>query len=100
MAWKADALRTMLTGMAAMVFPVAAIAMTGSEDPSRDSSVVHRIEVEAIPGRIIHTNDFLRGFNPEVRTMNHSFLAKLKYAFAPPENSEQALIYKLSLIHI
>lgn len=94
MAWKADALRTMLTGMAAMVFPVAAIAMTGSEDPSRDSSVVHRIEVEAIPGRIIHTNDFLRGFNPEVRTMNHSFLAKLKYAFAPPENSEQALIYK------
>lgn len=84
----------MLTGMAAMVFPVAAIAMTGSEDPSRDSSVVHRIEVEAIPGRIIHTNDFLRGFNPEVRTMNHSFLAKLKYAFAPPENSEQALIYK------
>lgn len=94
MAWKADALRTMLTGMAAMVLPVAAIAMTGSEDPSRDSSVVHRIEVEAIPGRIIHTNDFLRGFNPEVRTMNHSFLAKLKYAFAPPENSEQALIYK------
>jgi hypothetical protein len=94
MAWKADALRTMLTGMAAMVFPVAAIAMTGSEDPSRDSSVVHRIEVEAVPGRIIHTNDFLRGFNPEVRTMNHSFLAKLKYAFAPPENSEQALIYK------
>lgn len=84
----------MLTGMAAMVLPVAAIAMTGSEDPSRDSSVVHRIEVEAIPGRIIHTNDFLRGFNPEVRTMNHSFLAKLKYAFAPPENSEQALIYK------
>lgn len=84
----------MLTGMAAMVFPVAAIAMTGSEDPSRDSSVVHRIEVEAVPGRIIHTNDFLRGFNPEVRTMNHSFLAKLKYAFAPPENSEQALIYK------
>lgn len=77
-----------------MVFPVAAIAMTGSEDSSRDSSVVHRIEVEAIPGRIIHTNDFLRGFNPEVRTMNHSFLAKLKYAFAPPENSEQALIYK------
>jgi hypothetical protein len=94
MAWKADALRTMLTGMAAMVLPVAAIAMTGSEDPSRDSSVVHRIEVEAVPGRIIHTNDFLRGFNPEVRTMNHSFLAKLKYAFAPPENSEQALIYK------
>jgi hypothetical protein len=94
MAWKADALRTMLTGMAAMVFPVAAIAMTGSEDPSRDSSVVHRIEVEAVPGRIIHTNDFLRGFNPEVRTMNHSFLTKLKYAFAPPENSEQALIYK------
>ena len=26
--------------------------------------------------------------------MNHSFVARLKYAFAPPEGSEQALIYK------
>ncbi|MBQ8990305.1 MAG: acyloxyacyl hydrolase [Prevotella sp.] len=71
-----------------MAFPVAASAVSG------DSAVVHRIEVEAIPGTILHTNDFLKGYNPEVRTMNQSFLAKLKYAFAPPENSEQALIYK------
>ena len=43
---------------------------------------------------LLHTNDFLKGFNTEVRTMNHSFVARLKYAFAPPEGSEQALIYK------
>ena len=80
--------------IAAMAFPVAAIAMSETETTPDDSAVIHRIEVEAIPGRIIHTNEFLKGFNSEVRTMNHSFVAKVKYAFAPPENSEQALIYK------
>lgn len=77
-----------------MVFPVAAIAMPESDAIPDDSATVRRIEVEAIPGLILHTNKFLKGYNPEVRTMNHSFLAKVKYAFAPPENSEQALIYK------
>lgn len=83
-----NGLRKILISMAAMAFPVAATAVSG------DSSIVHRIEVEAVPGRIIHTNEFLKGYNSEVRTMNHSFLAKLKYAFSPPENSEQAQIYK------
>jgi hypothetical protein len=77
-----------------MAFPVAAIAMPESDTVPDDSATIHRIEVEAIPGLILHTNKFLKGYNPEVRTMNHSFLAKVKYAFAPPENSEQALIYK------
>ena len=71
-----------------MVFPIAATAV------SEDSAVVHRLEVEAVPGLIIHTNKYLKGLNPEVRTMNHSFLVKVKYAFAPPEKSEQALVYK------
>lgn len=88
MAWEAYSLRTILMNMAAIAFPMAAIAV------SEDSATVYRIEVEAVPGQIIHTNAFLKGNNPEVRTMNHSFLAKLKYAFAPPENSEQALVYK------
>ena len=60
-----------------MAFPVAAIAMSET-DVSADSATIHRIEVEAVPGRIIHTNEFLKGFNPEVRTMNHSFVAKVK----------------------
>lgn len=80
--------RTISLCMAAVAFPIAAHAVSG------DSSVVHRIEVEAVPGRLLHTNDFLTGYNTEVRTMNHSFVARLKYAFAPPEGSEQALIYK------
>lgn len=71
-----------------MAFSIAAYAVSG------DSTRIHRIEVEAVPGRILHTNEFLKGYNTEVRTMNHSFVARLKYAFAPPENSEQALIYK------
>lgn len=75
--------------IAAMVPAVAATAVS-----EEDSAVVHRIEVEAGPGVILHTNQFLRGHNPETRTMNHSFVAKVKYAFAPPEMSEQAAIYK------
>lgn len=75
--------------IAAMVPAVAAIAVSEG-----DSATVHRIEVEAVPGLILHTNQFLRGNNPETRTMNHSFVTKVKYAFSPPEDSEQAAIYK------
>lgn len=62
---------------------------------SGDSTgVVHRIEAEVVPGVVLHTNKYLKGDNPEVRTMNHSFVTRLKYAFSPPEGSEQAQIYK------
>lgn len=55
---------------------------------------VHRIEAEALPGAILHTNRFLKGANDEKRTMNHAFSARLKYAFMPPENSLQARTYR------
>ncbi len=79
-----------------MVTTVAAIAMPETErsEGVADSSVVHRVEVEAFPGRILHTNDFLRGANPEVREMNHALTLKMKYAFSPPEGSLQAAIYR------
>ena len=75
--------------MAVMVGSVTAFAASDN-----DSAVIHRIEAEAAPGIILHTNKFLRGNNPEVRTMNHSFAAKLKYAFQAPRTSEEALVYK------
>ena len=75
--------------MAVMVGSVTAFAVSDN-----DSALIHRIEAEAAPGLILHTNKFLRGNNPEVRTMNHSFAAKLKYAFQAPRTSEQALVYK------
>ena len=78
-----------------MVSPVAATAMSGDGLIVRqDSPFVYRLEVDVVPGLILHTNAFLKGNNTEVRTMNHSFVARLKYAFAPPENSLQAQIYK------
>lgn len=70
------------------------VPVLSSSASDNDSTVIHRIEVDALPGVIIHTNKFLRGNNPEVRTMNHSFVARLKYAFMPAPNSEQAQIYK------
>ena len=63
-------------------------------EPDDSTSLVHRFEIEAVPGMVLHTNKYLKGDNPEVRTMNHSFVTRLKYAFAPPENSEKAQIYK------
>ena len=47
-----------------------------------------------MPGLILHTNDFLRGSNPEVRTMNHNTGFRLKYAFSAPEQSEEARIFR------
>lgn len=75
--------------LAVMVWAVTAFAASDN-----DSALIHRLEVEAAPGYVLHTNRFLEGNNPEVRTMNHSFVAKLKYAFMPPQGSEQARIYK------
>lgn len=84
----------MKTGRCLMSLAVMVLTVTAFAASDNDSAIVHRLEVEAAPGTILHTNRFLRGNNPEVRTMNHSFAAKLKYAFLPPEASEQALIYK------
>ncbi|MBR2292408.1 MAG: acyloxyacyl hydrolase [Prevotella sp.] len=55
---------------------------------------VHRLEAEVIDGAVLHTNRFLEGYNPEVRTMNQYFTVKAKYAFMPSPDSEQAHIYK------
>ena len=74
--------------LAAMAYTLAAAAETD------DSANVHRVEVEAVPGLILKTNDFLRGNNGEVRTMNHAFTVKVKYAFAPPSGSREAELYK------
>ncbi len=71
-----------------MVLPIAVNAVT------EDSMKVHRLEVEAVPGVILHTNSFLEGNNTEVRTMNRSFVARMKYAFLPPEGSREANIFK------
>lgn len=59
-----------------------------------EGKTIHRIAVEAEPGAILHTNEYLYGLNPEGRTMNHAFTANLKYAFMARPGSEEARIYK------
>lgn len=76
-----------------IVIAAMAHTLTAAATPE-DSATVHRVEVEAVPGLILKTNDFLRGNNGEVRTMNHAFTAKVKYAFAPPSGSMEAKLYK------
>ena len=79
--------------MAAMALCLA-VAARAEDSTAVCRQKVHRLEVEAVPGLILHTNDFLRGNNSEVRTMNHAFTAKVKYAFAPPPGSMEAARYK------
>lgn len=71
-----------------------AVAARAEDSTAVSRQKVHRLEIEAVPGLILHTNDFLRGNNSEVRTMNHAFTAKVKYAFAPPPGSMEAARYK------
>lgn len=76
-----------------MILAVVAMASAVAAQAS-DSVKVHRLEVEVVPGAILHTNSFLNGNNVEVRRMNSSFVGRLKYAFLPPEGSRDAIIYR------
>ena len=63
-------------------------------DSTASSHYVHSLMFNYKQGAILHTNDFLRGNNPEERTMNHNMSCHLKYAFSAPEGSKQARIYR------
>lgn len=72
----------------------AAETVGGDTLPARNGSVIHRIELEALPSIILHTNEYLKGENYEGRTMNHAFAARLRYAFSLPPQNPKSQIYK------
>lgn len=80
--------------LALFALPMSAQTDTEASDSSATRHFVHQLMFDYRPGAILHTNDFLRGKNPEVRTMNHDMGYYLKYAFSAPEGSEQARIYR------
>lgn len=80
--------------LALLALPMSAQTEPESSDSSATRHFVHQLMFDYRPGAILHTNDFLRGKNPEVRTMNHDMGYYLKYAFSAPEGSEQARIYR------
>lgn len=82
------------TLLAFLTLPMSAQTEVQSSDSSATRHFVHQLMFDYRPGAILHTNDFLRGKNPEVRTMNHDMGYYLKYAFSAPEDSEQASIYR------
>lgn len=79
--------------LALLALPMSAQTEPESSDSSATRHFVHQLMFDYRPGAILHTNDFLRGKNPEGRTMNHDMGYYLKYAFSAPEGSEQARIY-------
>ena len=87
-----------LLAIVCLALPVKAAEQEHVQSAEVDSTAtghyVHQIAVDLMPGLILHTNDFLRGSNPEVRTMNHNTGFRLKYAFSAPEQSEEARIFR------
>ena len=92
-----EAIRTKLL---TAVLAVTAATSQGAQTPDSVAAAtdtmrtIHRLEAEVVDGTVLHTNRFLEGYNPEVRTMNQYFTLKAKYAFMPLPGSEQARIYK------
>ena len=58
--------------------PAAASADSPHADSTATGHYVHQLMFDFKPGAILHTNDFLRGSNPDVRTMNHDIGFHLK----------------------
>lgn len=79
--------------LAPVLLPLAALA-ADTDSLQERAGYVHLVMAEAVPGAILHTNDYLKGGNDEGRTMNHSFVGRLKYAFMRPQNTPEASIYK------
>lgn len=69
-------------------------AAQGEDSLAQEAPLIHRIEADVVPSKILHTNQYLRGENAEGRTMNHAFTARLKYAFQLPQGSVRAAVYK------
>lgn len=87
-----------LLAIACIALPVKATEQAPEQTEVADSTAtshyIHQIAIDAMPGLILHTNEFLRGSNPEVRTMNHNMGIRLKYAFSAPEQSREAQIFR------
>lgn len=79
------------TIIAVIVIMISITTRANADSTDVDSSrFVHRLEIDVKPGAIIHTSDFLKGANPEARTMNHAFSTHLKYAFSFRPDSYEA----------
>lgn len=75
------------------LLPALATAQPADTTVTTSHRVVHSFRLEAAPGSIFHTNDFLEGGNEQGRTMNHAFAAKLKYSFQLPPADPRATVY-------
>ncbi len=72
----------------------AALLLLCATAHAEGDSIFHRVEAEVLPSAILHTHIYLKGDNPEMRTMNHAFSARLKYGFMKSPETQQGRIFK------
>lgn len=79
---------------------ISIVAMIALPVFSREDSIktVHRIAADAVPATIFHTNEFLRGGNEEIRTMNHDMTFTLKYAFMNRDEVRPGAIHRECIV--
>lgn len=76
-----------------LILTLLSLSSLADGEDSVCNKTIHRIEGDFVPGAILHTNEYLNGNNPEMRTMNHATMTRLKYSFMSPKGSMQSRIY-------
>ena len=76
-------------------FLILAIAcITTALGAKADSLTVHRIEADIVPSGVMHTNRYLRGHNPDGKSINMALMARLKYALQTSGDPEAVAAYQ------
>ena len=61
-----------------VAIPLSGTAFASDRDSLQDNgNYVHMIRLEAVPGNVLHTNDYLNGNNPEGRTRGWEWLTMI-----------------------
>ena len=74
-----------------LLFP--ALLFAGVVSAWGDTTLVHRVEADVVPSRVIPTNRYLRGANPDGVRINSSMLMRLKYTLQRAGNPSDVGAY-------
>lgn len=67
--------------------------LAGSVAAMGDTTLVHRVEADVVPSRVIPTNRYLRGANPRGERINSSMLMRLKYTLQQAGDTDAVAAY-------
>ncbi len=69
------------------------LMLVGVSSAWGDTTLVHRVEADVVPSRVIPTNRYLRGANPDGVKINTSMLMRMKYTLQHAGNPDDVGAY-------